>query len=152
MISMAKGNVYAAVVLLAFAFYYSYESLQLPLWTDVGPGAGALPTLSGILLAVLALALLLRNARKSSSEEGEADFAHWRVALTVLFGVFLFVLLAKTLGMLLTILLFMVLYTLGVERIRWPVALPFSAATAGMFYLIFEVWLDVPLAIGVFGI
>ena len=149
---MARANVYAGVVLTAFAIYFVYESLQLPFWSTVGPGAGALPLASGLLLGAVSVVLVVRSLRGQSGEKEEAGFDNWRAAAAVLGAFFLAVLMSKTLGMLLTIFLFMAFHTMVVERVRWMVALPTSVATAGMFYLLFEKWLDVPLVIGVLGI
>lgn len=150
---MARANAYVGVVLTVFSLYFVFESLQLPFWSEVGPGAGALPLIYGLLFGALSTALTVRGLRERRSAEVEdAGFAGWRVPTMVLGALFLAVLLAKTLGMLPTIFLFVAFYTLVVEKIRWPLALPVSATMAAGFYVVFEVWLGVPLVIGVFGI
>lgn len=149
---MVRADALAGSILSIFALYYIYESLQLPFWSDVGPGAGALPLLCGLLFAALSLALVVGNLREGSPDAGRVDLACWRTAAAVLGALFLAVALARALGMILTIFLFMLFHTLVVERVRWKSAVLASLAITAMFYLVFEMWLDVPLVIGMLGI
>ncbi len=150
---MARANVYAGIGLILFGIYFIYEALKFPVWSNVGPGAGALPLAYGSLFVALCLVVTLRHLREGGSgEPGGIGFSRWRIAATILGALFVAILVAKTLGMLITIFLFSAFHIIVVERVRWVLALPISIAIAGMFFLVFERWLDVPLVIGVFGI
>lgn len=149
---MAKANRITATGLLLFALYYLYEASKFPMSTPTGPGAGALPVLIGVSFAVMSLLLLWEN-RPGKGEEGDSpDFSRWHLAGMVLAGMFVTVLLAKTLGHLLVIFLFVAFSTMVVTRVAWRRAVPASIAVAVVFYLVFEVWLGVPMIVGVFGI
>jgi hypothetical protein len=152
MVRANKANACAGAILTLFALYVVYESLQLPLWTEVGPGAGSPPLVFGLILAALSAALLVRSLHEKDAEAGSVDFSRWSATAKVLAGYAATILLAGTLGMLLTIGLFMAYHALVVERMSWKLAVLAAVGTALGFYLVFERWLEVPLVIGVFGI
>ena len=152
MVRANKANACAGALLMLFGLYVAYESLQLPLWTEVGPGAGSPPLVFGLILAALSAALLARSLRTQTAEAGSVDFSRWLSTAKVLAGYAATILLAGTLGMLLTIGLFMAYYTLVVERKSWKLAVLAAVGTALGFYLVFERWLELPLVIGVFGV
>ncbi len=149
---MAKANRYTGVILFLFSLYYSYEATRVPLMTPVGPGAGAVPLVAGICFGALSLALILQNLPGRGDQGDAPDFRRALTAAKVLLGFFGVVLLAKTLGMLIVILLFMAFHTLVVVRVPWKKAVAASLAVTLAFYLVFEVWLGVPMIVGVLGI
>jgi len=146
---MARANAIGGVVLMLFGVFYTYESFKLPFWTSVGPGAGALPLVCGSLFVIFSFILTVRYSREfTSAAGGESLFTRWRIAV-IIFGLLLLAaLLAKTLGVLIVIYIFSVLYLAIVEHIRLVPALSISLGITAIFFLVFQCWLDVPLSMG----
>ena len=146
---MAKANTIGGIVLFLFGAYYTYEAFKLPLWTDVGPGAGALPVVCGSLFLIFSFILTVKSSRGVTSDSGaETVFTRWRTPVTIFGLLFISALLAKTLGVLVVIYIFSVLYMVIVERIRLLSALFISLGITLIFYVVFQLWLDVPLSMG----
>jgi putative tricarboxylic transport membrane protein len=147
---MAKANAIWGVVLTLFGAYFIYESFNLPFWTDVGPGAGALPLAYGFLFVCLSAVQTVKSAKEFvSASAGEAPvFARWRIAAVVLGALFVVALLVKPLGMPIVMFLFSAFYMAVVARIRLTVAISLSAGMTLTFLVVFKWWLDVPFPMG----
>jgi putative tricarboxylic transport membrane protein len=121
------------------------------------PGAGLFPFMAGIVLIGLALVLLVSALRSRREEASRATTEHrffpeedsWKrlsLALIVLvaYGVAL-----EHLGFLIVTFVFMVLLLRFVEPERWITALGIAFIATASSYIIFRVWLGVPLPVGI---
>jgi hypothetical protein len=149
---MARRDLVAASVLLLFAAVVAIESLRLlPLGVVRNPGPGFYPWWVSLTLCLLAVVLLVQSFSTSgapSPAEERGQFLRVAGVLAVL-GVYSLVL--DTLGYPLAtfaVVLFMLRVT---EPHPWPVALGFAVLAAGGSYLLFAVWLAVPLPAGPFA-
>jgi formate hydrogenlyase subunit 4 len=143
-----------AALLLAFSVAFSAGALKYYAWWGPGgPGSAFLPFWLGALMALLALAMLLRSLRGADSgadwlPRGEG-LRHMLVVLAVTAA---FVASLKVVGMVLGTAVFLVVLLRYLGRHRWWVTLAIAAAAAGFNYLVFARWLRVPFPEGMLWI
>jgi putative tricarboxylic transport membrane protein len=142
---MARADALAAGGVLLLAAVAAWEAGKLPLGTASNPGPGFLPWWVAVTLGLLAI-LRLGQAwiARPAPDTGGPDR---RVVAVAGFVVALaaYVALLELLGYpLCTFLLVLVVLRL-VEPRRWPVALGVAAAAAIASFVVFAVWLKVPL-------
>jgi hypothetical protein len=152
---MNKAEAVAGAIVLLIGAVLAIEAYQLPYMVENVPGPGFLPLWlgGGILLTGATIMLkALRGAYRSLPEIAWPDAWGWR-QVTVMFGsLAVALLLLNQLGFLITTALFMaaVIFSLGGRS--WPTLIFAPIAAAGILYLVFAVWLNVPLPQGLFGL
>jgi putative tricarboxylic transport membrane protein len=112
------------------------------------PGPGFLPFGLAIVLIILSLILIFSKRKK-----GAASTPFWphRTWLRPLLGVAIlifFALVVERAGFLITTFIFLVIWMGVIERIRWLTIISISIGTTAALYLIFALFLDVPLPMG----
>ncbi len=136
------------ILLLAFAGYIFVNSLSLGYVAGGIPGAGFLPLWSSVIMAVSAVAILVKSWKKPLSGPLIANRAIlWR---TVIFGLGMVVMafLMPYLGMVLTLGLFM-LFAVPFLGARDPLKIAASVILVPLFvYVLFQLILKVPLPVG----
>ena len=144
---MTRRDALAAVMALVFGAAAAYESAKLPFGTVHSPGQGFFPWWTSILVSLLALGLLFQalTSRSSIVQQGPGRIAKVSLLLLVLIA---YTFLLDLLGYLLCT-FFLVLFMLrAIDLQRWTVALGMAAVTAVGSYVVFAVWLSVPLPRG----
>lgn len=137
------------------AFLICIESSKLEIGGFSHPGAGFLPLLLGLALALLSILLYVKNGiEKKNPERGEKTLGglgnwkrvFWAVGALVFYGLFL-----NLLGFLLATFLtmFFLYLKMGDRRLRF--ALSASVVTTLSCYLVFQLWLSANLPKGVLG-
>ena len=137
----------ASVVILALGITAAYESAKLPFGTIHSPGPGFFPWWTSVVLGLLALVLLVQTltSRPRASRDGSGRVTKVMALLVVLTA---YTFLLDPLGYPLCTFL-LVLFMLRVtEPQRWTVALGMAALTAVGSYVVFAIWLGVPLPRG----
>lgn len=133
---------------LAFSLAICYGALQMPMGTVGNPGAGFLPFWIGVALGLMSLTLvtgaLLERAASAGTDELYRDRVAWTVA-----GLLAYALVLETLGYLLTTVLLLSLVVRILGRPGWYQVLGFSVLATGGSYVLFGLWLGVPLPRGV---
>jgi putative tricarboxylic transport membrane protein len=147
---MNKAEATAAGVVLAVGIALFVAALGFTFLSAGTPGAGFLPLLiaAGIIACgVTLLAASLRDSTGSARPNWPSLAGWWHVALMLvaMAAAFLFL---EELGFLISVTLFMaaMIYALG-ER-SWRVLLTVPPLSAIALYLVFAVWLRVPLPKG----
>ena len=116
-------------------------------WGPTGPGAGYFPLRIGLLLIGVATLLLLREVLGAVPARFAEPGALRRVGVlllpTALFGATI-----APLGAYVTMTAYLLWMARRHAQARWPVALALALGTPAAFFLLFEVWLGVPLAKG----
>lgn len=145
---MARRQAVAAIVGLAVAGAAVYESGKLPFGSVRSPGPGFLPWWAGLTLGFLALLLLIRALTSATEERrGEERARIFEVmALLVVLGAY--ALLLEPLGYPLCTFLLVLFMLRVVNPYRWTMALSLAAIAALGSYVVFAVWLHVPLPPG----
>lgn len=136
-----KGELGLALFFAAVGGLWLVRATRMPLWEGFAPDSGFLPLVYGILLSVLALAAV--GQILTAGEAGPTQA--FRKPLLVLAILAATVLALPVAGFLLSVFALLVLLYAVVERLPWLPAALVSAATAGTLYLVFKVWLGVPL-------
>jgi putative tricarboxylic transport membrane protein len=112
------------------------------------PGSGFLPFGLAIVLIVLSLILIFSKREK---ESGSTPFWPHRAWLRPLLGVAIlifFALVVEWVGFLITTFIFLIIWMGVIERVRWITIISVSIGTTAALYLIFALFLDVPLPLG----
>ena len=144
---MARRDALAAVMALVFGAVAAYQSAKLPFGTVHSPGQGFFPWWTSAAIVLLALVLLFQalTSRSSIAQQGPGRIAKVTLLLLVLFA---YTFLLDLLGYLLCT-FFLVLFMLrAIDPQRWTVALGMAAVTAIGSYVVFAMWLSVPLPRG----
>ena len=145
---MVRRDAIVAAVALAVGAAALYESSKLPFGTIHSPGPGFFPWWTSALIVVLALVLALQALVSRSNDVGEGRGRIAKVAL-LLFALSAYTFLLDPLGYLICTFL-LVLFMLRVtDPQRWTVALSMALITAVGSYVVFAVWLSVPLPRGI---
>ncbi|MFZ2652291.1 MAG: tripartite tricarboxylate transporter TctB family protein [Burkholderiaceae bacterium] len=150
---MRRADVIAGAALLALAVAFSAGALTHYSYSGPnGPGPAFLPFWLGGVMAVLAC-LLLGGALRSR-DPGQAWLPGTeglkRLGL-VLGATIALVALLKVVGMVLGTALFLIVLIRFLDRTPWPLTLAVAAAVAGVNFLIFTVWLRVPMPVSLLG-
>jgi putative tricarboxylic transport membrane protein len=148
---MARHDAISAAVVLLFAAASMYEASQLPFGTVRSPGQGFFPWWLGLTLALLSLVLLASSVTARSAIR--PDEARGRVAKVValLAVLIVYVVALEPLGYPLCTFLLVLFMLRIIEPHRWPTALTMAGLTSAGSYLLFAVWLKVPLPSGLFA-
>jgi putative tricarboxylic transport membrane protein len=144
---MIRRDAAVAAVTLAFGAAALYASSKLPFGTVRSPGQGFFPWWTSAMLLMLALILLAQalTSRPSPVIEERGRIAKV-AALLIVLGTYIFLL--DPLGYPLCTFL-LVLFMLRVtDPQRWTVALSIAAVSAFGSYIVFAIWLSVPLPRG----
>lgn len=133
----AKGELLLALLFAALGGLWVARAARMPMWEGFAPDSGFLPLIYGILLAGLALAVLL--------ERGPAPPQELRKPLLVLAALTAAVAALPFAGFAISVFLLLLFLYGFVERLPWLAATAVSAATSGALYVVFKIWLGVPL-------
>lgn len=136
----------AAGALLVFAAIAAYESTKLPFGTVRNPGPGFLPWWAGLALGLLSLTLL-GQALISRPETREARGRVLKV-VGLLAALGAYVLLLEPLGYPLCTFLLVLFMLRVVDPHRWVMAFSIATIAAVGSYVVFAIWLKVPLPPG----
>ena len=144
---MVNRDVVVAALALALGAVAIFESAKIPLGTVRNPGQGFFPWWTSAVIVLLALVLLTQAllSRPSTNQQAPGRIAKVTALLLILAA---YTFLLDFLGYLLCTFL-LVLFMLRVtDAQRWPVALSMALLTALGSYVVFGIWLSVPLPRG----
>jgi uncharacterized BrkB/YihY/UPF0761 family membrane protein len=136
-----KGELGLALFFAGVGGLWIFRAARMPLWEGFAPDSGFLPLIYGVLLTVLALAAMGQVLIAG----GAAPTEEFRKPLLVLVILIATVSALPVAGFVISVFALLFLLYAVVERRPWPTAALVSAATAGTLYLVFKVWLSVPL-------
>jgi putative tricarboxylic transport membrane protein len=144
---MVRRDVVVAAVALALGAAAISESAKLPLGTVRNPGQGFFPWWIGVVIVLLA-AVLLTQALKSRPSTNQRAAGRIAKVTALLLALAAYTFLLDFLGYLICT-FFLVLFMLrATDPHRWPVALSMALFTAVGSYVVFAIWLSVPLPRG----
>jgi len=113
------------------------------------PGPGFLPF--GLAIVLILFSLILIFSSRPEKKIASAPFWPHRAWLRPLLGVVIlifFALVVEWVGFLFTTFIFLVVWMGVIERVRWLTIISVSIGTTAALYLIFGLFLDVPLPLG----
>lgn len=133
-------------VIFLFAVFWAYKGwFEYGFWENGGPGGGFLAVVVGLLCAFLCVLELIKGEKSSGVPVNRKHFIPF-LACIIMLG------LIKVIGMTLSFGLFMIVWLMLLEKFTFMKAAIAGLSTAGMVYLLFKVFLHVPLPAGYFGI
>jgi len=136
-----KGELGLALFFAAVGGLWIFRAARMPLWEGFAPDSGFLPLIYGLLLTALALAAM--GQILSAGETGPTQ--EFRKPLLVLAILIATVSALPVAGFILSVFALLWFLYAVVERLPWLSAALVSAGTTGVLYLVFKVWLGVPL-------
>ena len=144
---MVRRDVAVATLALAFGAAAAFESAKLPFGTIHNPGQGFFPWWTSVVVVLLATILLIQalKLRASTALDKSGRIAKV-VALLVVLAVYTFLL--DPLGYPICTFLLVLFMLRVLDPQRWTVALSMAALTAVGTYVVFAIWLSVPLPRG----
>jgi putative tricarboxylic transport membrane protein len=144
---MIRRDIVLAIVALTFGAAATFESAKLPFGTVHSPGQGFFPWWISTVIFLLALFLLFQalTSRSSVTRGGSGRIAKV-AALLIVLGAYIFLL--DPLGYLLCTFLLVLFMLRAIDTQRWAVALGVAAITAVGTYVVFAIWLSIPLPRG----
>jgi putative tricarboxylic transport membrane protein len=144
---MSKRDIGVAALTLIFGAAAAYESAKLPFGTVHSPGQGFLPWWISVVIFLLALLLLFQALTSRSGVAREGSGRIGKVgALLVILAAYTFLL--EPLGYPLSTFLLVLFMLRVIDTQRWAVALGMAAITSVGSYVVFAVWLSIPLPRG----
>ena len=147
-------NFIGALFWLVVGIFICAESLRMNVGQFRNPGPGFLPFGTGLILALLASAVLVKAVREKA-ERGKAFWSgpgRWLKVTLTLACIFFYGLFLESLGFLLTSFFSMGFLFRVIEPQRWRTVIAGALLSAVGAYLIFETWLKVELPRGFWGI
>ncbi len=147
---MARRDSLVALVALGFGVAAAHEAGQLPFGGLHNPGPGFFPWLLGVFFSLLSLVLLVQAVLRSPRLAGEGGGRVGNV-LWLLAALALYVAVLDPVGYPIATFLLVLFMLRVLEPHPWPLALALAVLGAGGSYLVFAVWLSVPLPPGPLG-
>jgi putative tricarboxylic transport membrane protein len=151
---MGKSDRISGSFWFLFSLFVSYESYRLGLGTVNQPGPGFLFFWTGIVIAMLAIAVVIKSFGKQTLDEVK-DQAFGKKNATkvilVLVSLFVYALVMEWLGFFISTLLLFIFLLGFIERKKWWFTLLVSVAVTLFSYLIFETGLQSQLPKGILG-
>jgi len=143
----------AGAALLALAVAFSAGALtHYAYWGPNGPGPAFLPFWLGVVMALLAAMQLVGALRSRDAGKPWLPTGEGRRRLAIVLGLTTaLVALLNIVGMVLGTVLFLVGLMRLLDRLAWPLTLSVALAVAAFNFLVFTLWLKVPLPVGVLG-
>ena len=149
---MRRADIIGGVITILFGVFAITQSMQIEYWWKFGPGPGFLPLWASFILVFGGVLLLIQALRKPKPETHRSKDPQQikrigNVAavagLTVLTAVVMIYL-----GFNIAIFLFMAVMVHMLGKYRWYITLGTAVFVSISFYILFAVWLQVPLPKG----
>ena len=151
---MNTAETVAGGVFVALGAAMLFESLKLAYFGEGGPGPGFLPrwVAGGLILCGLVLAAKgIRPALGVRAVVPWPDASGWRRIALMLAALAVALILLDKLGFLVVTTVFMAVLIFGLGVRSWPMLASIPLIAAIGLYVVFAVWLRVPLPKGIFS-
>lgn len=149
---MAWGERIFTALIGCIGVVWIWQALSLDYWGDFAPGSGFLPFWLGVaLLALVAVSIFgsFRESEPTATDEGEMGQPHRAAAIAA--GFVACIALLEILGFLIAVTLYLGFLIGIVERRSAAETLIVPPLTSLGLWLIFKMWLKIPLPEGLLG-
>ena len=146
-----SGDLWSGIALAALGAYIVIQARQWEYLGPEGPGAGFFPLWYGIAILGLSVLLIVSHLRRGSARGNAIDWTKLGRALSTWFALAVSVALFKPLGFVVSFALLTYFIVAVMYRRPLATAALVAVASAGGFYLVFDLALGVPLPVGVLG-
>lgn len=152
--SVRLWEMIVAGIFLVFGAVVAWDSWRIGArWGDDGPQAGYFPFYIGVLIVISAVAILFDALRLG--EEGREPFVRWvqlKMVLIVMVPSIVYVALIDnpwlSLGMYVPSAIFIAAFMRWLGKYKWPMVVAVSVGVIVAFFVMFEIWFQVPLPKG----
>ena len=148
MMRWLTGERLLATAFAVLGLLFAVKAVELKYMDEFAPGAGFLPFWLALILVALVVGFLVSTR---TAKQMETVPPAGRKVLAVSAGLAACVALIEWLGFAVAIAAYILNFLRGVERRSWASAVWLAAGTTSALYLIFKVWLAVPLPEGPWG-
>ena len=141
-----------SVLLFAFAIFIMLGARKYPLGAIDNPGPGFLPFLLGLALGGMSIALFIRDWKKRDSQPKVPSRPEGRgliKVLSIFLMLLLFTLFFEIAGYIVNVFLFFLVLLGPIGRQKWSWSLSISIGAASISYVLFDLWLMLPLPRGI---
>ena len=149
---MKRLDLWSGSFWVLFAVFVCVKSLEAGIGTFRSPGSGFFPFWAGIIFGILALVLAARGLfvrhRAIEPEEPESMERRWSKIGLVLLSLFLYAFLLERVGFLIMTSALLTLLFGMVGKSKLWVRIASALVTAGLSYVVFYIFLNVPLPKG----
>jgi MFS family permease len=148
--SIRAVEIGVAVAILLFGLVVVFDSYRLGAkWGDDGPQPGYFPFYVGLLICISSLTVLVRGVRSVAlAEESFVSRGELKKILTVLVPTVVYVSFISYLGFYVASTLYIAYFMWQIGKYSWLKTVPVSIGVSVAFFLIFEIWFQVPLPKG----
>ena len=150
---MGKHDKMSSIFLILVSIITCLGSIRIGLGTFGAPGSGFVPFIAGVFLGIMSLLILIKASRENKSKailsQGRPNL---RKVIKMILGLFIYVILLPILGYVVGTFLLMLFLLKGVETLKWRWAVATSILIVIVSYLIFDVWLQGMLPVGLVDI
>jgi len=146
---VAKGELGLALVFAGIGILWIANAMGMTLWQGFAPESGFLPLVYGVLLTLLSGAILANLFLDPPAEEDRGPIGKPIMILGILIVTIVGM---RVVGFVIATLLMLLFMFAFVERRPLVSSLVVSTVTTGVLFVLFEVWLRVPLPEGPFGV
>src|SRR5262245_47043256 len=148
--SIRAVEIGVAVVILVFGLVVVFDSYRLGArWGEDGPQPGYFPLYVGLLICISSVTVLVRALRNSSlAAESFVSVEELKKILTVLIPTVVYVSLIAYLGFYVASSVYIAYFMWHLGKYSWVKILPVAVGVSVVFFMIFEVWFQVPLPKG----
>ena len=145
---MKKAERIFIIIVMFFSFAVIYEGTKIPIISKYSIGPGFLPIFVGVSSVVVTGALLIFSYINPDNENDTKKFMTKEgfIRLSTFVVILMSALLSHNfIGLIVPLTIFMVIIFRYVEKYEWIASIKVAIICNGVFYLIFKVWLGVPL-------
>jgi hypothetical protein len=146
---ISKGELALALVFAGVGIVWISIALGMNLWQGFAPDSGFLPLIYGVLLTLLAGAIVANLVLDPPPEEDRTPIGKPLLLLAILIVT---VVGMRAAGFVVAISLMLLFLFAGIERRPLIPSIVVAALSTGVLFAIFEMWLRVPLPEGPFGV
>jgi putative tricarboxylic transport membrane protein len=148
--SIRAVEIGVAAIILLFGLVVAADSFRLGArWGEDGPQPGYFPFYVGMLICISSATILVRGLRNSSlAGESFVSREELRKILTVLVPTTVYVALIAYLGFYTASTVYIAYFMWHLGKYSWIKIVPVAVGVSVVFFLIFEVWFQVPLPKG----
>jgi putative tricarboxylic transport membrane protein len=149
-----KSDLMSGIFWLLFSVFATVGSYRLGLGNLAKPGSGLLPFAASCVLGLLSLTLALQ-ALRSKRAKGEALWptrTGWLKVILVLVSILIYATALEKLGFPLSTFLLLLLLLKTIEPQPWLTSILFPLLVVAAAYVVFNLWLKVPLPSGLLGL
>ena len=147
-------EIVVALLFLLFGALVAFDSYRLGAsWAEDGPQSGYFPFYIGLIICFCSIATLLQAlfSKAAKSKGTFVERRQLRLVLSVLIPAALFVLGIQLIGIYVASTVYIAVFMAWLGKYSWSKSVAVGLAASVVFFMMFEIWFEVPLPKGMFN-